>query len=751
MATLESRRVVSAIRLDAREGRVRRVRRNGPSALRRGRVTQSAIVRCLSVALVFGVVVANADPVTSASDYEELAPLDSHPQTSVAIIDRLRHYHFESKPLDDDLSSRILDKYIAFLDPKRIHFLAADVAELEEYRAKLDDALEQGDLQPAFDIYNRFHRRTLERIEYDVALLQRGVDQFDFTLDEAVELNRDDAPWPADRAAAESLWRQSLKSGVLGSKLAGESPDTIAEKLTKRVKNRLRAVRQTRSEDVFQTYINAFAQTYDQYTQYFSPRASEDFNIAMSLSLEGIGAVLGRSDDYTVVQSLVKGGPADQGGDLKRTDRIVGVSQSAKEPFVDIVGWRTDEVVQLIRGPKDSPVLLKVFADGADAADTRVVEIVRNVVKLEDQDASRSVLSVEQNGREHRVGVVVVPTFYMDFKALREGDPNYKSTTRDVARLIDELDEEGIDALVVDLRNNGGGSLQEARELTGLFVESGPVVQVASQSRTAVLGDMDNGSAAWNGPLAVIVNRFSASASEIFAGAIQDYGLGVVVGNQTFGKGTVQTLIPLPVGELKVTERMYYRVSGESPEQNGIVPDIVFPEPKRDWAGRDKSSFGAIDGGMATLPSVEFSPSNKVGAILDALRARHDERARTDAEFAYLRARKDYVERLQQRTHLSLQEQIRLAEKDADDAWILEVENARLIARGEQPVATVDELAERREAEVDDEAKPADDIVMRETANILADVIDLSLPLAMAGGTSPAATLPGDDTTTAVQ
>ena len=719
-------------------------------------MTETPFVRWLLVILAAAATSAVADPVTSASDYEALAPLDAHPQTSAAIVDRLRHYHMTSKPLDDELSSQIFDKYLSFLDPKRSHLLAEDIAELEKYRNRLDDALEQGDLAPAFEIYNRFHRRLLERIEYDVATLQRGVAQFDFTIEETVELDRSEAPWPANRAEVERLWHQSLKSWALGGKLAGESLEDIANTLTRRVNNRLRAVRQTRSEDVFQTYINAFAQTYDQYTQYFSPRDSEDFNISMSLSLEGIGAVLTRDEDYTVVERLVKGGPADLGGDLKRTDRIVAVSQSEKEPFVDIVGWRTDEVVQLIRGPKDSPVLLKVFAADGDPADTRVVQIVRNVVKLEDQAASKASFMIERNGREQRIGVVVVPTFYMDFKALRAGDENYKSTTRDVARLIRELKDEGIDALIVDLRNNGGGSLQEARELTGLFVESGPVVQVADQSRPTVLSDRDGGAVTWQGPLAVIVNRFSASASEIFAGAIQDYGLGIVVGNKTFGKGTVQTLIPLPAGELKVTERRYYRVSGQSTERNGIVPDIVFPardgaavSPARDGTA-PAPGIGAIDDPMATVSAAPFAPRNRVAPILDALRTRHEERARTDPEFAYLRARQDYVGRLRDRTHLSLREETRVAQQEADDAWILNVENARLTARGEQPVADLDELTARREAEADNERLPEDDALTLETAAILADFIDLSQPLAMAGGQAPTPrVLPTEPPTTA--
>ncbi len=687
--------------------------------------------RRLAAVAALAAATAAADLATPATaDDVELQPLDSHPRTSVAVVDRLRHHHFESKPLDDAASSEVFDNYLSFLDPKRSHFRAADVAELEQYRHELDDALQDGDLTPAFAIYNRFHQRALERVEHDIALLKGGIEQFDFTLDESVALDRDDALWPETEEQAEDLWRQSLKAAALGAKLAGEPAEEIAEALTKRVGNRLRSLRQTQSEDVFQGYMNAFARIYDDYTQYFSPRTSENFNIAMSLSLEGIGAVLGRKDEYTVVQSLVKGGPADLDGDLKPNERIVAVGHSEREPFVDIVGWRIDKVVQLIRGPKGKAVRLKVMPENNDATQTRIVTIVRNVVKLEEQAASKSTMQVEHGGREYSVGIVDVPTFYMDFKALREGDPNYRSTTRDVAKLIDELQAEGIDALLIDLRSNGGGSLQEARELTGLFLETGPVVQVSDLSRTAVLADMDD-AVVWNGPLAVLVNQLSASASEIFAGAIQDYGIGVIVGSQTFGKGTVQTLIPLQSGELKVTERMYYRVSGEGTERNGIVPDIAFPSPDPRWDERRSLDEigGAIAIDIARVEPLTFPVADKVAPLLDMLRARHEARTADDPEFGYLRARKEYVERLQKRTHLSLKEEARIAEKEADDAWVLEVENALLVARGEEPAVDLDEFNSRREAAEDDRDK---DTALRETANILADLIELTQPLAVA-------------------
>ena len=672
-------------------------------------------------------------------DYDDVEPLEVHSQVATAVVDRLREHHLiKTKRLDDDASSLIFDRYLEFLDAKRMFLLASDVTQLERYRTELDDALREGDLAPAFDIYNVVRQRALDRVEYEVALLRDGLEQFDFDIDESVPLDREDAPWPATQDDARNLWRLVLKSRALGGRLAGDEPEEIAERLTKRVRNNLRVIRQTRSEDVFQLFINAFAQTYDKHTQYFSPRDSADFNIHMSLSLQGIGAVLGTEDEYTVVHRLVKGGPAELGGDIKADDRILAVAQSANEPFVDIVGWRTDDVVELIRGPKGSPVLLKVMSKEPALAETRVVEIVRDVVKLEEQAASKSLLQLERAGAAHRIGVVTVPTFYIDFQALRNRDPDYTSTTRDVAKHIQALKDDGMDGLIIDLRNNGGGSLQEAVELTGLFVESGPVVQVANLDyEPDVYNDVDD-DALWNGPLAVIVNGYSASASEIFAGAIQDYGLGVVVGSKTFGKGTVQSLIALQRGELKLTERRFFRVSGEGTEQNGVTPDIPFPVSEGRYGDLSPSGAGgAIDTPDGRVPAAQFRALDKISPLVDVLRVRHAERTEDDAEFAYLRARKERFERLRDRTHLSLREEVRRAEKEADDAWLLEVENARLVAKGEQPAASVSELADRREAEAFAEPSPEDDTLVRETANIVMDLIHLSPKTLASAGPAP--------------
>ena len=676
-----------------------------------------------------------ADTGIRPDDWDGLEPAPSHRQASVDIVDMLRQGHFVRKRLNDEVSSQTLDNYLKFLDPRRLHFLADDIADFEEYRFQLDEALNDGDLEPAFEIYNRYRRRALERIEHEARLIERGVELFDFTLDESIDIDREDAPWPASREALEDLWRLDLKSRALAGKLAGESFEKIGEALVKRGRNRTRSIRQTRSKDVFQRFVNAFAMTYDEHTQYFSPQDSEDFGISMSLSLEGIGAVLGTEDEYTVVRSLVTGGPADKGGELKSGDRIVAVGQT-NEPFVDIVGWRSDDVVQLIRGPKGHAVRLKVIPAGAKQEDVRVVVIVRESVSLVDQSASKSLLKIDRDGREHRVGVVVVPTFYADFRAMALGDPNYKSTTRDVAKLIGELKAERMDALIIDLRHNGGGSLQEAVELTGLFVDSGPVVQVKSlRGRTTVIRDKD-GAAVWDGPLAVMVNRSSASASEIFAGAIQDYDLGLVVGSRTFGKGTVQTLVEVPQGrgQLKLTERKFYRVSGTSTHHNGVVPDIEYPAPT-DLLHRDGWEVGAIGGRGADVAPVRHFSAGRFRSRVEALRRRHQMRVEDNPDFAYLRARGEYLEELQARTQVSLSEQTRLAERAADDAWALRLENDLLVAKGKEPVDSLDDLDGWRTAIYRPE-ESRNDALVKETANILIDYLDLSGAIALAEGSA---------------
>ncbi|HNN29858.1 MAG TPA: S41 family peptidase, partial [Agitococcus sp.] len=471
-----------------------------------------------------------------------------------------KHLHYEHKKLNDALSSQILDRYLKDLDPTRAYFLASDIAEFEEYRYLLDDDLNRGDLTHGFAIYARYQQRFNQRLDYVLKELKKGSKNFDFSVDDSLEIKRENVPWAKEAQELDTLWYKRLKSAVLSLKLSGKKDEEIFKLLTKRYETQRNNMNRNKADDVFQTFMNAFTETYDPHTEYFSPRTSENFNINMSLSLEGIGAVLQAEDDYTKIVRLVPAGPADKSKQLKPNDRIVAVAQGDGE-FVDVVGWRVDEVVDLIRGPKNSTVRLQVLpANAVDEHQTKVISIVRQTIKLEEQAAQKRVITINHQGKDYKIGVIKLPTFYADFAAMQAGDPNYRSTTRDVAKLIEELKAEQIDGMVLDLRNNGGGSLSEANSLIGLFIETGPTVQVKNANlEVELLGD-SNPAVAYDGPLVVMTNRLSASAAEIVAGAIQDYGRGLVVGSTTYGKGTVQALRELNHGQLKLTEAKFYRI-----------------------------------------------------------------------------------------------------------------------------------------------------------------------------------------------
>jgi carboxyl-terminal processing protease len=678
--------------------------------------------------------VALATPVPAA-----LSPLDVHPRTSLTIVEQLRHNHYLHKALDDAASSEVFDKYLDLLDAGRAYFLASDVQAFEKYRYSLDDALKRGDLDPAFEMFNRYQSRLEERLEYLLNELAKGLGTMDFTTDETIEIERKDVPWPATRAELDDLWRKRLKASVLQMKLNGKELPEIQELLTKRYKNRLKQATQTNSEDAFQLYVNAFAATYDPHTQYFSPRTSENFNINMSLSLEGIGAVLRTDDEYTEVVRLVPAGPADKSGLLHPADRIIGVGQGSSGKMIDVVGWRLDDVVELIRGPKDSVVRLEIAPPDGKDGPTRTIDIVRNTVQLEEQSAQKKLLTLNYGGREHKIGVVVIPTFYVDFKAIQQGEEEFKSTTRDVRVLIEKLKAEGMEGLIIDLRNNGGGSLQEADTLTGLFIKSGPTVQVKSGRRSPnVYADKDD-AVAWDGPMAVLVNRLSASASEIFAGAIQDYERGLVIGSQTFGKGTVQTLIPLNRGQLKITQAKFYRVSGQSTQHQGVLPDIEFPEVY----DTERIGESALDDALPwdRIEPAVYPQSHDVDMVRDALRTKHSQRVANDPDFLYLKALRQRAEEERAKTVLSLNEATRRAEKAADDAWRLGVENALRTAKGKPAYTSIDQIeGVDEEADADLEADtPADsdhdDALLNETALIVLDYIGMHHQIAQAEST----------------
>lgn len=676
-----------------------------------------------------------AAPALSFPIPEALHPLDVHPRTSLSIVEQLRHNHYLQKPLDDAASSELFDKYIDLLDSGHAYFLASDIQALEKYRYALDDALKRGDLDPAFDIFNRYQARLEERLEYLITQLNQGLQTMTFDTDESVEVERKHAPWAATTAELDDLWRKRLKAAVLGMKLNGKQIAEIQDVLTKRYKNRLKQATQTNSEDAFQVYVNAYASTYDPHTQYFSPRTSENFNINMSLSLEGIGAVLRTEDDYTEVVRLVPAGPADKAGALKPSDRIIGVGQGETGKLIDVVGWRLDDVVELIRGPKASVVRLEIIPAAAEDSKSRLVSITRNTVQLEEQSAQKKLLTLQQGGTTHKIGIIEIPTFYVDFKAVQEGNPDYKSTTRDVHALIDQLKAEGVEGIIIDLRNNGGGSLQEADSLTGLFIKSGPTVQVKTANRRAnIYADTDD-AIAWDGPMAVMVNRLSASASEIFAGAIQDYGRGPIIGSQTFGKGTVQTLIPLNRGQLKITQAKFYRVSGQSTQHQGVLPDVEFPEVY----DTDKIGESSLEDAMPwdEIKPAVYPHATQVQTVLPVLVDKHRDRVATNPDFEYLRALMDKSRENAKKTEISLNEAVRIKEKKDEDAWRLAIENKLRTAKGEPLLKNIEELdakldAEEAEDDAGDGTKktPEDDAMIKEGAYVLIDYVNQTRQIA---------------------
>ena len=658
------------------------------------------------------------------NSWSALQPEREQVIASLNVVELLKRHHYNKPPLNDERSLKIYDSYLKLLDPSRSYFTAADIAEFDQWRTQFDDLLKSGDLDPGFIIYKRHLDRLKQRLDFVLVQLDDGVDKLDFSIDESLQTDREKAPWAKNSAELDDLWRKRLKDEALRLKIAGKEPKAIQELLLKRYKNQISRLEQTRGEDIFQAYINAFAQTYDPHTNYLSPDNAENFDINMSLSLEGIGAVLQNDNDYVKVVRLVPAGPADKSKQIVPADKIIGVAQGNGE-MVDVIGWRLDEVVKLIRGPKGSVVRLDVIpaSNAPNDQTSKVVAITREAVKLEEQAAKKSVLKLQHEGHDYKLGVIEVPAFYLDFKAFRAGDPNYTSTTRDVKRLLGELQKEKVDGVVLDLRNNGGGSLQEATELTGLFIDQGPTVLVRnSDGRVDVLNDENTG-IFYKGPLTVLVNRLSASASEIFAGAMQDYHRALIIGGQTFGKGTVQTVQPLNHGELKLTLAKFYRVSGQSTQHQGVIPDIEYP------AVVDTKEIGesALPEAMpwdsirpAIKPAVDpFKP------FLAELQARHNTRTATDPDFVFTRERLALAQKLMHETTVSLNETQRRAQHAEIEGQQLAMENARRKAKGEEQLKELKKVDEDAAPEEEAKTKPEDDAYLTETGKIMLDYLGL--------------------------
>jgi carboxyl-terminal processing protease len=660
--------------------------------------------------------------------YKPLNPLEEQASTCRVILKRLLREHYRKISVDDGLSSKIFESYLSEIDPERSYFLASDINEFEPYRYRLDDLFASGDLEPAFIIFNRYIRRATERLQFRLDRLDRGLNDISFDVTESMDIGREEAPWPADIDELNEISRKTLKNSILNLKLAGKTVDEITEILKKRYKNQLARLRLTRREDVFELYMNALAKQFDPHTSYFSPRAAENFDISMSQSLEGIGVQLRTEDEYTVVVRLVPGGPAEKSKLLKPSDRIVGVGQGPDGEIVDIVGWRIDDLVKLLRGPKETIVRLRILPSDAVDDQTKTISLERDTVQLEEQTAKMKIIEVEHQGRTYQIAVIDLPTFYLDYKALHSGDRNYRCSTRDVKRLLGEISQTNAEGLVIDLRNNTGGLLQEAIELTGLFIEQGPIVQVrAANGGISVLRDPDD-SIYYRGPLAVLTNRLSASASEICAAALQDYGRGIIIGEPTFGKGTVQTLLKLNHGRLIATVAKFYRISGESTQYKGTNPDLTYPSLHHNEKIGERSLSNALP--WDTITRATYESFTNLSPLMDTLRKRHECRLQDDPDLKYILALSEHMDKVRSETVISLNETVRRQERDGTRQWRLDLENSRRRDKREERIPGLSEIESNTvsAAHGNEDEKPQEDPMLIEAAHILLDYIELSAP-----------------------
>ncbi len=670
------------------------------------------------IVLIVAVLLAANGYSTILRDTTELKPRPIYGKEAKVVAYILDNNHYRKIRLNDSLSSVILDQYIETLDNNKSYFTVKDVKSFEIYRDQIDDLTHDEDVTPAYEIYNVFKKRFDERMDYVLNTLIRQ--NFDYTVDEYYETDRDKEPWCRNEAELNEVWRKIIKSQALSLKLTGKTPAEIQKLLAERYQRLVRSYeRDVNSEDVFSMYMNSITEAYDPHTNYLSPTDADRFKQSMSLSLEGIGARLQTDNDYTKVVEIITGGPADKSKLIKVNDRIVGVGQGPDGEMVDVIGWRIDDVVKLIKGPKGTKVRLQILQaeTGVNGKPVEIV-LVRDRINLEDLKAKKSVINYEKDGKSMQLGVITLPSFYMDFEAYQKGDPNYTSTTRDVRRLIKELQASGIDGLVLDLRNNGGGSLAEAIDLTGIFIKDGPVVQVRNNSNRVEVGSDDDPTIIYSGPLVVLTNRFSASASEIFAGAIQDYHRGVVVGESTYGKGTVQTVIDLDkfikdaedVGQLKLTFQKFYRITGSSTQHKGVIPDVKLP------SALDPEQFGESSSPSA-LPWDEIRSTvyRKTPIINDqvlaSLNKKYDERLKTDEALSRFITETEETRKNIKDTRISLNEEKRRQqmEESEKNSGTARLNNTKLPGNEtDRPVKNITDL---------------DDEYLREGLLILGDLI----------------------------
>ena len=650
---------------------------------------------------------------------EELQAEERHERATVIITHIIDKYHYRKTPLDDTLSGQILDSYLDSLDGNHSFFLIKDITGFERYRYLLDDALEEPDLEPAYAIFKVYRQRVAERAAYAIGLLET---EFDFSIDEDYVFDRLESDWAQTAEELNEIWRKRVKNDYLMLRLADKDAAEIQDILHKRYSRFKTSTFQLNSTDVFQSFINAYTIVIEPHTSYFTPRSSENFDITMSLSLEGIGAVLRAEHDYTVVQKIIPGGPAELGGQLHAEDKVIGVGQGIQGTITDVIGWRLDDVVDMIRGPKGSVVRLEILSEGTGFEGAgKIISITRDEIRLEEQAAKSEIIQLE-NGEE--IGVIEVPTFYSDFPAQAKGEKDYRSTTRDVRRLLSELKDKSLDGLIIDLRGNGGGSLSESLELTGLFIESGPIIQTRDYSGKIEINNDPDPDIIYGGPLAVLVNRNSASASEIFAGAIQDYRRGIIIGEPTFGKGTVQNIIDLnnftefsdeDHGRLKATIAQFFRISGGSNQHRGVTPDIIFPTALYDKEYGERVLDNALP--WDEVKPVRFIPTNAPVESFARARELHEKRVKNNRLIRLLLKEIETVQATINIKNVSLQESKRRAEREKLRLASAELRNEFRVALGLEPVPL-------HATDLEDDGGLEDfDPLLEEAARILFDLV----------------------------
>lgn len=661
-------------------------------------------------------------PGTPSGTLETSARQQQVVQLAVRFAERAHYSHVN---IDDHLSESVLDTFIDSLDGNRQYFLDADIAYFNnKYRHSLDDVLRTGQMDPVFDIFRLYRMRAQQNLAYAIAQLQK---EPDFTTNEDFVFDRDKLPWLGTAPAMQDYWRRRVKNDALGLLMADKTWPQAADVLKKRYERVLKRVNELDGDDVFETFMNSFARSLDPHSSYMSPRQSEEYRIQMSLSYQGIGASLQLNDDMVTVLNIIPGGPAAIDGHLKNNDRITAVGQGTAGELTDVVGWQLDDVVQLIRGPQGTTVRLQILpAEAPPGAQEQTLPLVRDKIKLEEQAAKSRVMDIKRGARNMKIGIITVPSFYQDFEARSRGDEDYVSTTRDVRRLIEELTKQGVEGIVMDLRGNGGGHLTEATSLTGLFLDTGPVVQLKDTSGRVEVLDDPLPSAAYTGALAVLVDRFSASASEIFAAAIQDYHRGIVIGQQTFGKGTVQNLYPLDqyarrspetsLGQLTLTIGKFYRVTGGSTQNKGVLPDIVLP------SAVDPALIGesSRDGAMAwdQIDPTRYRPSPPLDSAIAYLSQNELTRMRDDADARYLQADVQAISAIRNQKSVSLNLATRTAEREKQRKEQLARENVRRSAQGLPILPSLEKL----------KSDEVPDVLLGQASQIVADYVRLGRP-----------------------